>query len=426
MRVSRFICKSLPVALLLIGSSAQAVELVNNAHGDGLNRFGIYGRVAPSITTGSSKFEYHYGNPDGNMGHLLYYLATNQDNKKFGLQRDPVDMDGIERNLLTIVAGRRISDTATVGASANIFASPKKDEAGGSLNFLTHFETHFRKNLGRNNRDLVVLSLSMAPYGNVNAFRVSKTGVGYEPFAKNAKSVRVTYFKDHPDLSFSGYYALPTSAHVNQAVNKDITESYGVSMGYKHNFAPRHNVDISLGATRALRNPKIKFYEDRYPGLPHTEDGFGAGVEYNYVNWKVGADLGYKHGQVDGAEIFKSIDTLSYALKVGYNFTPRLNAYVSFDGQDSKSKGASPDALSVNKLFTNAGFNKSAKQQLEETVLFDKINRRQLTVGAEYKITPDLTAETQIKYNNIDNYVPEGKFTSVKLAEYSAGLAYEF
>lgn len=388
--------RTAPACLALIGASfittpAFGAWLDNNLR-DGLN-FAVSGTVAPSLGKTHSNFRYVYPNKDiaGNPAEIEAMLA--------GIDRQEADerarLDGFDSAAIWLVTQKRLNRNLSLSGNVLLYGMPSGFDKG-TLYYGLNLRHDTYGSLGINSGNSFDTS-DITP---------SRT---YNPLDSQSTALSLSYTQI-PNLTLTGFYAFaesPNTSFVDTALHK----GYGVGASYEFDFAPRHNLTLGAGYTDGKRHVDLK--DDR---VSKQKQATAVGINYQYQNWTLGVDAGQAKEDFDGRRI-ASTDSKNMGVRVGYEFTPRLSAFMSYGTKVSDKVAQQDKALDFASLATRG---------INESNLFDKVEQKMVRVGAEYEVYSGISINANVSSNKTTNYVSEGKFSERDSLSYNTGVTFSF
>lgn len=417
--------------LLFCATNAHSAWLENIHGSDGIRGFLIGGQLTPELSGYERKFNYVYGNPnltqtpEGDTPHLqAFFESLDKDARR---EKKSLNAQMGVENAIIMRINRRINDKDYVVGTLAIAPDDQRKLLDASPMWGVQY---IREELG---------NISFGRMGVTINPQQTNT---YSPFSsvnRNSGISGATFtFDKYENWEAKAFYSLPTSDNT-RAPNAMTHRGYGASASYTHKLSPNHNVSVEGGYSTFERHPATN-RSQLIPTVggrniyqaPIKEHNYGGSLTYRYVDWTTSFDFGRKEGKIPDAPIVDKVGINNFGLKVAYQVTPRFLVSGSYGIQRSNANEAKPWELSVPAIFPKPAPNASERNKnylqnrIFEQYLFKKIHSQQFRLDASYKFGDNFSGNAIIMRENINNYVPEGKFSERQNTEYGVGLTYVF
>lgn len=418
-------------SVMMIAPIASATWLDNIQGSDGIRGFLIGGQLSPELSGYERKFNYVYGNPnltqtpEGDTPHLKEFFESLD--KEARIEKKSLNAQMAADNAVIMRVNRRLNDKDYIVGTLAIAPDDQRRLLDASPMWGVQY---IREDLG---------NISFGRMGvTINPQRTDT----YSPFtAVNRNSgisgATVTFDK-YQNWEAKAFYSLPTTDNV-RAPNAMTHRGYGASASYTQKISPNHHVTVEGGYSTFERSPNTQNAQliptvggRNIYQAPIKEHNYGGAITYRYVDWEVSLDAGRKEGKIPNAPIVDWVNINNLGLSVSYQATPRLELTGTYGWQKSNAHEVEQWALSVPQIFPKPSANASNRlreylqRRIFEQYLFKQIESRQVRLKADYKFSDNFSGSAILMRENIDNYVPEGKFSERQNTEYGVGFTYLF
>lgn len=426
--------QKLTLSLLLAGglmTSASAAWLENIQGSNGVRGFLVGGQLSPELSGYERKFNYVYGNPnlmgtpDGDTPHLQAFFESLD--KDARTERKSLNAKMGVDNAVIFRINRRLNDKDYIVGTLAIAPDDQRRLLDASPMWGVQY---IREDLG----DI--------SFGRMGVTINPQNTDTYSPFSSVNRNSGISgatiTFDKYANWNAKAFYSLPTTDNT-RAPSSMTHRGYGASASYTHKMTPNHFVTLEGGYSTFERHPNF----NRAQLIPNVggqhiyqsaikEHNYGGSLTYRYADWTTSLDFGRKEGKIPDAPIVDKVDIDNFGVKVAYQVTPRFEVSGAYGIQKSDANEAHPWELSVPQIFPKPAANANARQReylqrrIFEQYLFKKIHSEQIRLDATYKFGDNFSGRAIVMRENIDNYVPEGKFSERQNTEYGVGLTYVF
>lgn len=405
MQSTKFLRSALSLGVFSAVASMMTVPayaaLLNNNLRDGLE-ITLTGAARPTITTSSEKFTYLYGDPSifnryDSSGNLISagtveQVLANQDRE---LTDERLRLDGIHGAGIWVGAEQRLTRDITIEGEVGLWAW-----GGGSA--VNQF------GLGINHAKLGGVNIQSNSSFRTRDVATSST---YTALDTQGSAVSARY-TEIPNLTLGAYYAFPAS-NDTRVTDTALHGGHGVMASYSHSFSPYQSLSGGVAYTHGKRDVHL-----RSNSAYKEKDAYGVGLRYKYQDFTVALDVSRGEETLGGALVDK-IDIDTAGIRVTHATTPRINTYAYYGERKDKKSASSGNTLSYINLLNN-------RSGVTESILFDKVQRKQYGVGMDYYLYQGITLSGSVANTETTNYLTDGVFSKRENLSYTAGVSFWF
>lgn len=221
-----------------------------------------------------------------------------------------------------------------------------------------------------------------------------------------------------PNVRLEGYYAFADYQDGNP-LDAGLRRGYGAIGSYMHSFGIRNNLTANLGFSKSERRNDLKY---NYAARDKT--GVMAGLHYNYYDWTVSLDGGVSKSDFHG-DMIQDAKTTATGVRVGYDFTSRLNVYGYYGRQKTTANEVAGRVLNYDSLLEVPPSTR-APIPVDESQLFKTVKENQYGLGLNYAYHQNLSFNARAEVDSTKYGLTDGDFAKVDNKSYRLGMVLSF
>lgn len=392
------------VASVAVAMSANAAVL-DRTYNNGGTMFSLDGSVSPTFSKRVSKFSYLYQDPRAfdaptATGFTFGTLAQVLEAQNQARTDERLRLGGLNSSYINVGINQAITRNSGLYGSLGLYHTPST----GAL--ITGDAVFYNRYYGE---------LMFSGNAGLPTSTVSTTST-YNLLDTQAGSAVIGSYRYIPNVTLQGYYAF---AEFPNAQDPGLKHAYGAVASYDHSFSPRNNLTVNVGYGKSERREDLSLNT-----IARNSQGVMAGLDYDYYNWNFALDGGVSKSNYHGNVVDKS-ETTATGVRVGYAFTPRLNAFAFYGKRDTKTTEAEGVSLTFNRLLNTAYF-AGRMPVINETQLFKNIKEDTYGLGVRYRYHSNVSFNGNISQSNTKYSLVDGDFAKLKNQNYSVGVTLSF